>query len=106
MTAPRAPARPGRRTRSTRCRPARSAPRPRSCAASGASDERWRFASIELQEPSKEAVRAFAPGDPIAREAEVICWNREDAQAYKARVSLGSEDAWCTGSTAPASSRT
>ena len=54
-------------------------------------DERWRFASIELREPSKETVRAFTPGDPIAREAEVICWNREDAQAYKARVALGSE---------------
>jgi primary-amine oxidase len=53
-------------------------------------DERWRFASIELREPSKETVRAFTPGDPIAREAEVICWSRDDAQAYKARVALGS----------------
>ena len=64
--------------------------RPRSCAASAASDERWRFASIELREPSKaDGPRRSRPGDPIAREAEVICWNREDAQAYKARVALG-----------------
>ena len=33
-------------------------------------------------------MRDFSPGDPIRREAEVICWNREDAQAYKARVAL------------------
>jgi primary-amine oxidase len=59
-------------------------------------DDRWRFASIELREPSKAAVRDFTPGDPIAREAEVICWSRDDAQAYKARVALGSESvlAW------------
>ena len=52
-------------------------------------DERWRYASIELREPSKATVRDFADGDPIAREAAVICWNREDAQAYKAVVALG-----------------
>jgi primary-amine oxidase len=51
--------------------------------------ERWRFASIELREPSKQVVREFSPGDPIARAAEVICWNRDDGQAYKARVALG-----------------
>ena len=50
--------------------------------------ERWRFASIELKEPSKAVVRGFAPGDPIARAAEAICWNREDGRAYKALVSL------------------
>ena len=51
-------------------------------------DARWRFASIELKEPSKETVRSFSPGDPISREARVVCWNREDGQAYKAVVSL------------------
>ena len=51
-------------------------------------DERWRFASIELREPSKQAVREFAPGDPIRREALVICWNRDDGRVYKARLSL------------------
>jgi primary-amine oxidase len=53
--------------------------------------ERWRFASIELREPAKAVVRAFAPGDPIRRAAEVICWNRDDGRAYKALVSLTEE---------------
>ena len=53
--------------------------------------ESWRFASIELREPSKQTVRDFTPGDPIRREAVVICWNREDAQAYKAVVALGED---------------
>jgi len=48
----------------------------------------WRFASIELCEPSKQDVHDFRPGDDIAREAEVICWNRAGGQAYKALVSL------------------
>jgi primary-amine oxidase len=50
--------------------------------------ERWRFASIELREPSKAAVREYQPGAPITREARVVCWNRDDGKAYKARVSL------------------
>jgi primary-amine oxidase len=53
--------------------------------------ERWRVASIELREPAKALVRDFAPGDPIRRDAEVICWNRDDGHAYKAVVSLGDE---------------
>ena len=54
--------------------------------------ERWRFASIELREPSKATVRdASRPGDPIAREAVVICWNRDDGRVYKARVALGED---------------
>ena len=52
---------------------------------------RWRFASIELREPSKETVRDFAPGDEIRREAVVICWNRDDGQVYKAVVALGDD---------------
>ncbi|MGH2968560.1 MAG: primary-amine oxidase [Solirubrobacteraceae bacterium] len=50
--------------------------------------DRWRFASIELREPSKQAVRDHRPGDPITREATVICWNRDDGNVYKARVEL------------------
>ncbi len=52
----------------------------------GVSD-RWRFASIELREPAKDAL---ASGDGAApdREARVVCWNRDDGQAYKAVVSL------------------
>ena len=42
--------------------------------------ERWRFASIELREPPK--------GEAISRQAEVICWNRDDGKVYKARVDL------------------
>ena len=50
--------------------------------------DRWRFASIELREPSKATVKAFTPGDPIAREAVVIGWDRDDGAVYKARVTL------------------
>jgi primary-amine oxidase len=48
----------------------------------------WRFASIELREPSKEQVLAFRPGDPIERRAQAVCWNRQDGVAYRATVSL------------------
>jgi primary-amine oxidase len=53
----------------------------------------WRFASIELAEPAKERLAALAAGQPAAgegmpREAVAVCWNREDGQAYRARVSL------------------
>ncbi len=50
--------------------------------------DRWRIASIELREPSKDVVREHRAGDPIAREATVICWNRDDGRVYKARVDL------------------
>ena len=50
--------------------------------------DRWRFASIELREPSKETVKAFTPVTPIAREAIVIGWDRDDGAVYKARVTL------------------
>ncbi len=41
----------------------------------------WRFASIELKEPAKAAPQHD-------REALVVCWNRTDGQAYRAKVSL------------------
>jgi len=44
----------------------------------------WRFASIELREPPKH-------GDDPGRIAEVICWNRDDGNVYKARVALGED---------------
>jgi primary-amine oxidase len=50
--------------------------------------DRWRFASIELREPSKQVVRDHEPGASFAREARVVCWNRDDGQVYKALVSL------------------
>jgi primary-amine oxidase len=49
-----------------------------------AAGPRWRIASIELKEPGKDALQA---GEP-AREALVICWNRDDGRAYRAVVSL------------------
>ena len=51
-------------------------------------DDAWRFASVELKEPSKEALKSYAHGSPIPREALAVCWNREDGQAYKGVVSL------------------
>ena len=45
----------------------------------------WRFASIELKEPSKDAL---AVGQPGAREAIVVCWDRADGLAHRATVSL------------------
>ena len=51
-------------------------------------DENWRFASIELKEPAKRDLKAYTPGDLIARQALVVCWNRERGEAYKAVVSL------------------
>ena len=50
--------------------------------------DRWRFASIALREPPKQALRQDEPAAQPAREARVVCWNRDDGQAYKALVSL------------------
>ena len=53
--------------------------------------DRWRFASIELREPAKPVVRDHRPGAPFAREARVVCWNRDDGRTYKALVSLSDD---------------
>ena len=45
----------------------------------------WRFASIELKEPGKDAL---ASGQQKAREAIVVCWDRADGQARRGTVSL------------------
>ena len=60
----------------------------------------WRIASVELREPPKDALggltggapagQAPAPGAP-AREALVVCWNRDDGHAYRAVVSLDAD---------------
>jgi primary-amine oxidase len=54
---------------------------------------RWRFGSIELREPAKPALR---DGGSIAREADIVCWSRDDGLTYKARVSLDDDrvSAW------------
>jgi primary-amine oxidase len=51
----------------------------------------WRFGSIDLREPSKQAVREFSPGDAIAREADIVCWSRDDGMTYNTRVSIGED---------------
>ncbi len=53
--------------------------------------ERWRFASIELREPSKRALgEAGEPGgtSDLPREATVVCFDRDRDDAVKAIVSL------------------
>ena len=49
---------------------------------------RWRFASIELREPGKDALRVAPPGPPLPREALAVCWDRDTGQAYRAVLSL------------------
>ena len=51
-------------------------------------DASWRFASIELREPAKDALRTVEAGEEGAREATVVCWDRADGRAYRAVVSL------------------
>ena len=51
--------------------------------------DRWRFASIDLKEPSKQALADGAQAPP--RTAEIVCWNRDDGNAYKGVVSLADE---------------
>ncbi len=48
----------------------------------------WRFASIELKEPGKDASQTPGAGQPGRREALAVCWNTGDGRAYRAVVSL------------------
>src|SRR3984885_13671965 len=50
--------------------------------------DRWRFASIELREPSKATVREYGDGDPIERAARIVCWDRDSGSVYQGLVSL------------------
>jgi primary-amine oxidase len=52
----------------------------------------WRFASIELKEPAKADLPALEAGRRAARDALIVCLNRDDGQAYRATVSLTGED--------------
>src|SRR5689334_6609045 len=56
--------------------------------ASGKLGARMRFATIVLQEPSKEVVLNFKDGDPIEREAFAILLDNDDGATYEAVVSL------------------
>ncbi|TQR88628.1 primary-amine oxidase [Mycobacterium hodleri] len=52
----------------------------------------WRFASIELVEPSKEELRRFEDsGDAPARRATAICLDRSANATYKGVVSLSAD---------------
>lgn len=52
----------------------------------------WRFASIELVEPSKEELRRFDDGGDVpARRATAICLDRAANATYKAVVSLSAD---------------
>jgi primary-amine oxidase len=51
----------------------------------------WRFASIELREPGKDALRALEAGGAASREAAAVCWDRSDGRAYRAVVSLAGD---------------
>ena len=54
--------------------------------------EGWRFASIELIEPSKSAVKAFeADGTVPERRARLVVLNRAENATYIAVVSLASD---------------
>ena len=50
----------------------------------------FRFATVTLNEPAKETVLSFKPGDPIEREAFLILLDNTTAKTYEAVVSLGS----------------
>ena len=77
---------PGRRIRSTPSPPTSSAggrdpaPRPRR--------QRALALRVDRAERAGEEGCGFAPGDAIAREAIVVCWNRDGGAAYRAVVSL------------------
>ena len=52
----------------------------------------WRFASIELVEPSKEELRRFEDGGDVpARRATAICLDRSANATYKSVVSLSAD---------------
>ncbi|CAM4220050.1 Copper methylamine oxidase precursor [Mycobacterium basiliense] len=52
-------------------------------------DGRWRFASMELEEPSKPELVAFDHSGTVPeRRAVIVCFNRDSNSTYKASVSL------------------
>ncbi len=59
--------------------------------ASGRVDEKCRYATVVLHEPSKEIVLGFKPGELITREAFVIILDNKDGSTYEAVVSLTGE---------------
>ena len=53
-------------------------------------DAGWRFASIEMLEPGKAELAAFADGGPVpARRATVVCFERSDQRHLQERGVAG-----------------
>lgn len=50
--------------------------------------DRFRFTSIELKEPAKAYVKAWTPGDPIARSALTVLLDRSENETFEATVDL------------------
>ena len=48
----------------------------------------YRFASIELQEPTKATVKSWSPGEPVPRTSFAVLWDRSDGMTYEAVVDL------------------
>ncbi|WP_319452147.1 MULTISPECIES: primary-amine oxidase [unclassified Mycobacterium] len=66
--------------------------REHSVAAAGPTALGWRFASIEMAEPGKAELRAFADGGAVPnRRATVVCLNRATNATYKSVVSLSDD---------------
>lgn len=53
--------------------------------------DRFRFTSIELKEPAKTYVKAWTPGDPIARSALAVLLDRSENETFEATVDLGAD---------------
>jgi len=48
----------------------------------------WRFTSIELKEPDKGTVKAWAPGQPVPRQSFAVLLDRTENKTYEATVDL------------------
>jgi len=48
----------------------------------------WRFTSIELKEPDKNVVKAWRPGQPVARKSFAVLLDRTENRTYEATVDL------------------
>jgi primary-amine oxidase len=57
-----------------------------------ASGDQWRFASVEVVEPAKDAFAEWKAGEPFARQARAIVWNRGDGRVYECTVDLYADE--------------
>ncbi len=57
-----------------------------------ASGDQWLFASVELVEPAKAALAEWKPGEPFARQARAVVWNRGDGRVYECSVDLSADE--------------